>query len=119
MEAGIEPYLLKVGDRVVIERGVGCITHDGAAWVFRRLVPDLQVFGPIVLEDDCYIGVGAILCPGIRVGRNAVVMAGALVISDVPPDTAVMGIPARPCSLSRELAFPQCNRTEKVTTPGR
>jgi serine acetyltransferase len=72
------------------------MTHDGAAWVFRDEDPDIQVFGPIVIEDNCIVGVGAILGPNIRIGRNSVVGAGSVVISDVPPNTIVMGVPARP-----------------------
>lgn len=95
MDIGIEAYLLKIGNRVRIEREVVFITHDGAAWIFRHLVPDLQVYGPIVIEDNCSIGRGAILCPGIRIGRNSVVEPGSLVISSVPSNSTVRGIPAR------------------------
>lgn len=97
MDIGVEPYLLKIGNRVQIEEAVSCLTHDGAAWVFRLVVPDVQVYGSIVIEDDCRIGYGAILCPGVRIGRNALVAAGSVVICDVPPGSAVIGIPARPC----------------------
>jgi hypothetical protein len=65
-------------------------------WVFRDQCPDLQVFGPIIIEDNCIIGQQAILFPNVRIGRNSIVAAGSVVIADVPPDTLVMGIPARP-----------------------
>jgi acetyltransferase-like isoleucine patch superfamily enzyme len=93
---GTEPYLIKIGNHVAVAAGVGFITHDGAAWVFRDQVPDLQVFGAIVIEDNCFIGMNAILCPNVRIGRNSVVAAGSVVISDVPPNSVVMGVPARP-----------------------
>ncbi|HLK48874.1 MAG TPA: hypothetical protein VKT49_12105 [Bryobacteraceae bacterium] len=95
LEVGIEAYLLKIGSRVIIEREVACLTHDGAAWIFRHQVPDLQVYGPIIIEDDCRIGRGAILCPNIRVGRGANVAPGSVVICDVPPGRSVQGVPAR------------------------
>src|ERR1044071_1022528 len=50
-ELGTEPYLVKIGNHVAIAGNVSFVTHDGAAWVFRHEVPDLQVFGPIVIED--------------------------------------------------------------------
>ncbi|MBS1858489.1 MAG: acyltransferase [Acidobacteria bacterium] len=99
MTSGIEPYLLKIGDGVRIEPEVALMTHDGAAWVFRHLAPDLQVYGPIVLEDNCLIGRGALLGPGIRIGRNSVIAPGSLVISDVPADSVAAGIPARAVSM--------------------
>jgi len=95
MEIGIEPYLLKIGDRVVIERDVAALTHDGAAWVFRDQVSDLQVYGPVVIEDDCRIVRGSLLCPNVRIGRGSIVKPGSLVISNVPPTTIVAGVPAR------------------------
>jgi len=93
---GTEPYLVKIGNHVAIASGVSFITHDGGAWIFRQEIADMQIFGPIVIEDNCMIGQNAILFPNIRIGRNSIVGAGAVVITDVPPDTIVMGIPARP-----------------------
>jgi maltose O-acetyltransferase len=48
-----------------------------------------------VIEDNVWIGGAAILLPGVRVGQNAVVGAGAVVTRDVPADTVVAGNPAR------------------------
>jgi len=94
---GTEPYLVKIGDHVAIAHGVTFSTHDGAAWVLRdQQQPDLQVYGPIIIRDHCFIGLGSILCPNITIGPNSIVAAGSVVISDVPPNTVVMGVPARP-----------------------
>ena len=93
---GTEPYLVKIGNHVAIAHGVIFSTHDGATWIFRDEVPDTQVFGPIIIEDNCIIGNNAILLPNIRIGRNSVVGAGSVVISDVPPNSVVVGVPARP-----------------------
>jgi acetyltransferase-like isoleucine patch superfamily enzyme len=49
----------------------------------------------ITIEDDAWIGAGAIVTDGVRVGRGAVVAAGAVVTADVPPHTVVGGVPAR------------------------
>jgi maltose O-acetyltransferase len=54
-----------------------------------------EVAKPIVIEDDVWLGGGAILLPGVRTGRNAVVGAGAVVSPDVPANTVVAGDPAR------------------------
>ena len=93
---GTEPYLVKIGNHVTIANGVAFITHDGGAWIVREEHPNVQVFGPIVIEDNCVIGQNAILFPNIRIGKNSIVGAGSVVISDVPPNTIAMGVPARP-----------------------
>ena len=50
-----------------------------------------------VVEDDCLIGIGAIVLNGARIGRGSIVAAGALVpeVMEVPPDSMVMGVPAK------------------------
>lgn len=53
-----------------------------------------HVQGPII-RRFATIGVGAILLPGVEIGRGAIVAAGAVVTKDVDPNTMVMGIPAR------------------------
>ncbi len=50
----------------------------------------------ITIEDDVWLGAGAVITDGVRVGKGAVVAAGAVVTKDVPPHTVVAGIPARP-----------------------
>jgi maltose O-acetyltransferase len=59
-----------------------------------------EVAKPIAIEDNVWIGGGAILLPGVRIGRNAVVGAGAVVTRSVPADTIVAGNPAR---VTREI----------------
>jgi acetyltransferase-like isoleucine patch superfamily enzyme len=49
----------------------------------------------IVVEDDVWLGAAAVITDGVRVGRGAVVAAGAVVTQDVPPHTVVGGVPAR------------------------
>jgi acetyltransferase-like isoleucine patch superfamily enzyme len=50
---------------------------------------------PPILEDDCAIGAGAVLLPGVRIGRGATVGAGAVVTRDVEAYQTVIGNPAR------------------------
>jgi acetyltransferase-like isoleucine patch superfamily enzyme len=49
----------------------------------------------ITVEDDVWIGAGAIITDGVRIAQGAVVAAGAVVTRDVPPHTVVAGVPAR------------------------
>ena len=49
----------------------------------------------VIVEDGAIIGGRAVIKPGIRVGKNSVVAMAAVVTRDVPPDTVVIGHPAR------------------------
>ena len=51
--------------------------------------------GPIVIKDNVWIGVNAIILPGVCLGEGAVIGAGAVVTKDVPPYTIVGGVPAK------------------------
>jgi acetyltransferase-like isoleucine patch superfamily enzyme len=53
------------------------------------------VDAPVVIEDDVWIGAGAIVLPGVTIGRGSIVAAGAVVTSDVAPMTIVAGVPAK------------------------
>lgn len=50
---------------------------------------------PVVIRRNAWLGAGATILPGVTVGENAIVAAGAVVRHDVEPDTIVGGIPAR------------------------
>jgi maltose O-acetyltransferase len=58
-------------------------------------IQGLEIAKPILIEDNVWIGGGAILLPGVTIGRNAVVGAGAVVPKDVQANTVVAGNPAK------------------------
>ena len=60
---------------------------------------------PPIVEDDVAIGVGVVVLPGVRIGRGALVGAGAVVTKDVPPGAVVIGNPARAVSRSSGEAW--------------
>lgn len=92
---GTEPYLIKIGNRVSIAANVGFMTHDGGAWILRDEIQDAQMFGPIAIEDDCVIGANVAILPNITIGRRSIVATGSVVISDIPPESIAVGVPAR------------------------
>ncbi|MDH4137303.1 MAG: acyltransferase, partial [Anaerolineae bacterium] len=49
----------------------------------------------IVIEDNVWIGAGAIITDGVRIGQGAVIGAGSVVTRDVPPHTVAVGAPAQ------------------------
>ncbi|HEU5143133.1 MAG TPA: DapH/DapD/GlmU-related protein, partial [Solirubrobacterales bacterium] len=79
-----------IEDDVFVGPGV-TLTNDDA---MGRHDPGEQLRGAI-LRRACRIGGGAVLCPGVEVGEEAFVAAGAVVAADLPPRTVAMGVPAR------------------------
>ena len=73
---------------------VGDRCHIGAGTVLAGVVEPASAT-PVVIEDDVVIGANAVVIEGVRVGRGAVVAAGAVVIDDVPAGAVVAGSPAR------------------------
>jgi acetyltransferase-like isoleucine patch superfamily enzyme len=53
------------------------------------------ICNPIVVKHNAWIGAGATILPGVTIGENSVVAAGAVVTVDVPPNTIVAGVPAK------------------------
>jgi acetyltransferase-like isoleucine patch superfamily enzyme len=103
---GSEPYLVSIGHHVGIAAKVMFITHDGGTYVFRDQERFRKVikYGRIQILDNCVIGQRAILLPGVTVGPNAVVAAGAVVMRSVPPGTVVAGNPAKPILTVQQYA---------------
>jgi acetyltransferase-like isoleucine patch superfamily enzyme len=87
---------ITVGDRVYTAPNVQMLAVNHVFDDPTRPMVDQGITAQgIVVEDDVWIGAGAILTDGVRVGRGAVVAAGAVVTSDVSPHTVVGGVPAR------------------------
>ena len=87
---------LRIGAQVGIGPGVKILTsqHSEAGRGVPVLASPIE-FAPVVIEDGADLGVGAIVLPGVTVGRGAIVGAGAVVTRDVPDYAVVAGSPAR------------------------
>jgi sugar O-acyltransferase (sialic acid O-acetyltransferase NeuD family) len=71
------------------------VGHDVCIGKFVSIMPSVNVGGGVVLEDEVYLGTNATILPFLRIGKGAVVGAGAVVTKDVPPGVTVKGVPAR------------------------
>lgn len=82
---------LVIGDNVSVSADVTILTIAGLTT--SRSVGEAK---PVVIEDNSWIGIRAIVMPGVTIGRGAVVGAGSVVVGNVPPLAIVFGSPARP-----------------------
>ena len=91
-----------VGEGTMIDMGavlggratVGKNCHIGAGAVLAGVVEPASAT-PVIIEDNVLVGANAVVIEGCRVGHDAVVAAGAVVVEDVAPNTVVAGCPAR------------------------
>jgi acetyltransferase-like isoleucine patch superfamily enzyme len=88
------PELVEIEDDVFITRGVTIVAHFTPTPFLRKYIPAVE-FGRVVIKRGAYIGVNAIILPGITIGEGAIVGAGSVVTKDVPPLSVAAGNPAR------------------------
>lgn len=95
---GTEPWLIRIGNNVRITKGVQFITHDGGLWTLRRMgLIDKEAvkYGAVRIGDNCNISWNVTIMPGVVIGKNCVIAAGAVVTKNVPPGTVWGGVPAK------------------------
>ena len=87
----LSPGKVVIEDNVLIapEVKIATVNHDP----YDRHT--LLHFGKVTIQENAWIGMGAVICPGVTIGRNAIVAAGAVVTKDVPDNVVVGGNPAR------------------------
>lgn len=91
-----DPPFVSLGRNVRLS-GCTIFGHDGSVNMLNRAFGlQLDSVGPVVLGDDVFVGHGAIVLPGVRIGSRVIVAAGAVVSRDLPDDCVAAGVPAAP-----------------------
>jgi maltose O-acetyltransferase len=85
------PWLITIGDNSGLSPGVIVMVHDAS---MKRLAGYTRI-ARVVIGDRVFVGAGAIILPGSRIGDDSIVGAGAVVRGDVPPGSLVLGNPAK------------------------
>lgn len=87
---------IRIGNGVMIAPSCALYSYD------HGFLPDqpirkqpLQSKGPIIVEDGAWLGYGAIVLSGVRIGKGAAIGAGSVVTHDVPDGAIAVGNPAR------------------------
>ena len=85
------PWLISIGDESGLSPGVVVMVHDAS---MRRHMGFTRI-ARVVIGKRVFVGAGAIILPGSRIGDDSIVGAGAVVRGDVPPGSLVVGNPAK------------------------
>jgi acetyltransferase-like isoleucine patch superfamily enzyme len=85
-----------IGDAVGIGEFVRIFTHTHSESNHAE-----RSYAPVTIDDYAKIYTGAMIFPGVSIGEQAIVAGGAVVTGDVPPNTVVAGIPAKPIRLRK------------------
>ena len=110
VERGKESHLIEIGDDVRITSDVQFVTHDGGVHVLRRDWcghpgnPKINDIENIKIGNNFFIGMQALIMPGVTMGDNFVIGARSVVTKDIPSNTVVCGMPARPIRTLEEYA---------------
>jgi len=83
---------VRIGARCLLGTYVNIMDNNWHDVLDRSRVPPSR---PVVLEDNVWLGNRVIVLPGVTVGHDSVVGAGAVVTRDVPPRSVAVGNPAR------------------------
>lgn len=98
-----EPWLISVGDNVVVAADVKFFTHDVIHRTLNKIYeePVVPLLGTIVIGNNVVIGANSIILPNVKIGDNTIIGAGSIVTKSVHDNTCVAGNPAKPiCSLN-------------------
>ena len=97
-----------VGDHVMFAPNVVVATAA------HPIAPKLREYGlqynkPVHIGNNCWIGAGALIMPGVTIGENSVIGAGSVVTKDIPANVVAVG---NPCRVLREIS-PELTDEEK------
>jgi acetyltransferase EpsM len=91
--AVIQPFA-RIGDHVMIHAGV-IVEHDCHVDDFANLAPRVALAGHVTVGRRAVLYTGAVVIPTVRIGEDAIVGAGSVVLSDLPARVTAVGVPAR------------------------
>jgi len=97
---GLFPHLLHIGKNCIVAPEAMFLTHDASYYLHTG---EYRV-APVHIGDNCFIGYGVIVMPGVTIGNNVIIGAGSIVTRDIPDDTVAVGSPAKvTCSIDEYL----------------
>lgn len=99
------PWLIKIGNHVRITEGVKLLTHDYSWSVIKTMEGCiLGAAGKIVIGDNVFIGMNAIITKNVTIGNNVIIGSGSVVVKDCEDNYVYAGVPAKKIMTINEYA---------------
>jgi maltose O-acetyltransferase len=89
----LDSGFIRIGNHVKIGPNCQFYTPNHPKDFMERRKPQETAY-PITIGDDCWIGGGVVICPGVTIGNRCIVAAGSVVTKDIPDDSMAAGVPA-------------------------
>lgn len=112
----MDPQMVKIHDNVTIAANVTLCTHDAIRHVLIRRDGYMysEHLGAIEIMENSFIGIGTIILPNVRIGKDCIVSAGSIVTKDVPDGSIVGGAPAKVIGSFEALRQKRISETEEL-----
>jgi sugar O-acyltransferase (sialic acid O-acetyltransferase NeuD family) len=91
-----------IGDHVLVLPNV-TISHDCSVGAYSIITAGVCLSGSVAVRESCYLGSNATVRQDIKIGPRSLIGMSGVVVSDVPPDTVVVGNPARRVKVIEDL----------------
>jgi acetyltransferase-like isoleucine patch superfamily enzyme len=116
-----DPKLLKLGDNVVICTDVRFVGHDRVDIMLSGMygAKYTKFYEPIEVGSNVFIGSDTVILPGVKIGDNTVIGAGAVVTKDLPSGYLWGGVPARSIGVFRDFVDKRKDNIHPETDPER
>lgn len=97
INCGSDPYLISIGNKVRITKGVPSITHGSGAWVMRNFknLPNIDLVKPIKTNNNVLIGMNSTIMSGVTIENNYIIGYRSIIAKDVIKNEMWAGVPAK------------------------
>lgn len=107
------PFLLTIGNNVMITEGVTILTHDASWIILSRLNKNKgRILGgqaPVNIGNNVFIGMNATITMGVTINDNVIIGAGSVVTKDCEPNSVYAGVPAKRIMSTTDLINKKIN----------
>lgn len=91
--------IISIGKNTQIGPNCQLVTPNHPIDYLERRKP-IERCSPIKIGEDCWLGTGVIVCPGVKIGDRSIIGAGSVVVKDIPSDSMAVG---NPCKVIKKL----------------